>query len=156
MFQLFIYEQKVKGEKKMFLVIGLVLVVLWIVGFLTMHTAGFLIHILLILAVISIVFHFLRGGSEGRETATGRACSFVVVEQAEDVVVGELVAAFEEVELDGEGEAGDMRRRVCWTSLMVASMVPPVASRSSTRKTFWPGSIASTWISSESVPYSRS
>lgn len=45
----------------MFLIIGLVLVVLWIIGFFTMHTAGFLIHILLILAVISIIFHFLRG-----------------------------------------------------------------------------------------------
>jgi len=31
----------------------------------------------------------------------------VVVEQAEDVVLGEAVAAFEEVEFDGEGEAGD-------------------------------------------------
>jgi len=32
---------------------------------------------------------------------------FVVVEQAEDVVLLEAVAAFEEVEFDGEGEAGD-------------------------------------------------
>jgi hypothetical protein len=32
----------------------------------------------------------------------------VVVEQAEDVVVFEAVAAFEEVEFDGEGEAGDL------------------------------------------------
>jgi len=47
----------------MFLIIGIVLVVLWLGGFLVFHTAGFLIHILLILAVISIVFHFLRGGS---------------------------------------------------------------------------------------------
>lgn len=47
----------------MWLIIGIVLVVLWIGGFLVFHTAGFLIHILLILAVISIVFHFLRGGS---------------------------------------------------------------------------------------------
>lgn len=47
----------------MWLIIGIVLVVLWIGGFLVFHTAGFLIHILLILAVISIIFHFLRGGS---------------------------------------------------------------------------------------------
>jgi len=47
----------------MWLIIGIVLVVLWLGGFLVFHTAGFLIHILLILAVISIVFHFLRGGS---------------------------------------------------------------------------------------------
>ena len=43
----------------MWLIIGIVLVVLWLGGFLVFHTAGFLIHILLILAVISIIFHFL-------------------------------------------------------------------------------------------------
>jgi hypothetical protein len=47
----------------MWLIIGIVLVVLWLGGFVVFHTAGFLIHILLILAVISIVFHFIRGGS---------------------------------------------------------------------------------------------
>jgi len=45
----------------MFLGIGIVLVLLWLGGFLMFHTAGFLIHILLVLAVISIIFHFLRG-----------------------------------------------------------------------------------------------
>jgi hypothetical protein len=47
----------------MFLIIALVLVLLWLGGFVMFHTAGFLIHILLILAVISAVFHFLRGGT---------------------------------------------------------------------------------------------
>ena len=47
----------------MFLIIGVVLVLLWLGGFVMFHVAGFLIHILLILAVISIVFHFLRGGT---------------------------------------------------------------------------------------------
>jgi hypothetical protein len=47
----------------MWLIIGLILVVLWLGGFVMFHVAGFAIHILLILAVISIVFHFLRGGS---------------------------------------------------------------------------------------------
>jgi Family of unknown function (DUF5670) len=45
----------------MFLVIGVVLALLWLGGFVMFHTAGFLIHILLIFALISIVFHFLRG-----------------------------------------------------------------------------------------------
>lgn len=45
----------------MFLLIGIVLVLLWLGGFLLFHTAGFFIHILLLLAVVSIVFHFLRG-----------------------------------------------------------------------------------------------
>jgi hypothetical protein len=47
----------------MFLGIGIVLALLWLGGFLMFHTAGFLIHILLILAAISIVFHFLRGNA---------------------------------------------------------------------------------------------
>jgi hypothetical protein len=45
----------------MFLAIGFVLVLLWLGGFVMFHTAGFLIHILLVLAVISFVLHFVRG-----------------------------------------------------------------------------------------------
>ena len=44
----------------MFLILGLVLVAAWIGGFVVFHVAGFLIHLLLICALISIVFHFLR------------------------------------------------------------------------------------------------
>ena len=47
----------------MFLLLGVILVIAWLGGFFVLHTAGFLIHILLILAVISIIFHFLRGGT---------------------------------------------------------------------------------------------
>jgi len=45
----------------MFLLLGVILIIAWLGGFLMFHTAGFLIHILLIFAVISIIFHFLRG-----------------------------------------------------------------------------------------------
>ncbi len=45
----------------MFLIIGLVLIIAWFGGFAVFHVAGFFIHLLLIFAVISIVFHFLRG-----------------------------------------------------------------------------------------------
>jgi hypothetical protein len=45
----------------MWLILALVLVVLWAGGFFAFHAAGFLIHILLILAVISIIFHFISG-----------------------------------------------------------------------------------------------
>ncbi|MEO6387406.1 MAG: lmo0937 family membrane protein [Croceibacterium sp.] len=45
----------------MFLTIAAILVVLWLLGFLAFHVAGGLIHILLILAVIAIVVHFVRG-----------------------------------------------------------------------------------------------
>ena len=45
----------------MWLVIGIILVIAWLGGFVVFHTAGLLIHLLLVFAVISIVFHFLRG-----------------------------------------------------------------------------------------------
>jgi len=45
----------------MFGLIAAVLVVLWLLGFLAFHVAGGLIHILLVLAVIMIVLHFIRG-----------------------------------------------------------------------------------------------
>jgi hypothetical protein len=47
----------------MFAIIGLVLLLLWLGGFFAFHvTAGF-IHILLVLALISIVYHFFAGRS---------------------------------------------------------------------------------------------
>jgi hypothetical protein len=45
----------------MFLTIAAILVVLWLLGFLAFHIAGGLIHILLILAVIAVIVHFVRG-----------------------------------------------------------------------------------------------
>ena len=45
----------------MLLILALVLFVAWILGFAVFHVAGFFIHILVLLAIISIIFHFLRG-----------------------------------------------------------------------------------------------
>lgn len=45
----------------MFLIIAIVLVVAWIGGFVVFHTAGFLIHLLLLFAVISLIMHFVSG-----------------------------------------------------------------------------------------------
>jgi hypothetical protein len=45
----------------MFGIIAAVLVVLWLLGFLAFHVAGGLIHILLVLAVIMVVIHFVSG-----------------------------------------------------------------------------------------------
>lgn len=41
--------------------IGLVLLVLWLLGFVALHVTSGVIHILLVLAIISIIIHFLRG-----------------------------------------------------------------------------------------------
>lgn len=45
----------------MLALIGLVLIVLWLMGFLAFHVTSGMIHLLLVLALISIIIHFLRG-----------------------------------------------------------------------------------------------
>jgi hypothetical protein len=47
----------------MFATIAAVLVVMWLLGFFALHVSSFLIHLLLLFAVISIVMHFVRGRS---------------------------------------------------------------------------------------------
>jgi uncharacterized membrane protein YtjA (UPF0391 family) len=47
----------------MLLTIALILFVLWIGGFLVFHVAGGLIHLLLVLAVISLVVSLFTGRS---------------------------------------------------------------------------------------------
>jgi hypothetical protein len=45
----------------MWIGIGIVLLILWAGGFFAFHVAGFFIHILLLLAVASIIIHFISG-----------------------------------------------------------------------------------------------
>ena len=45
----------------MILTIALILLVLWALGFFAFHTAGALIHILLVLAVIALIWNFVAG-----------------------------------------------------------------------------------------------
>jgi len=47
----------------MLLTIFAILVVMWMLGLFAFHATGGLIHLLLVVAVISLVFHFLRGRS---------------------------------------------------------------------------------------------
>lgn len=44
----------------MFLAIAIILFIAWILGFIAFHVTAFFIHLLLILAVISIIVHFAR------------------------------------------------------------------------------------------------
>ena len=46
---------------KMFLILAIVLVVMWLGGFVMFKSAGMLIHLLLLFAVISIIMHFVTG-----------------------------------------------------------------------------------------------
>jgi hypothetical protein len=50
-----------KGGYAMFLLLALILVLCWGGGFFLFHISAFFIHILLILAVISLIGHFLTG-----------------------------------------------------------------------------------------------
>jgi hypothetical protein len=44
-----------------FLGIAILLLILWLGGFLMFHIAGGLIHLLLLFAIISLVIHFVSG-----------------------------------------------------------------------------------------------
>ncbi len=48
----------------MLMTIAIILLVLWLGGF-ALHIAGGLIHIILVIALIMFVLHFVRGGSSG-------------------------------------------------------------------------------------------
>jgi hypothetical protein len=45
----------------MFLILAIVLFIAWIGGFVMFKSAGLLIHLLLIFALISVVMHFITG-----------------------------------------------------------------------------------------------
>jgi hypothetical protein len=45
----------------MFLILCAVLVVAWLLGWSAFHVTGGLIHLILIVAIIFLVLHFLRG-----------------------------------------------------------------------------------------------
>jgi len=47
----------------MFLAIFMILLVMWLLGLVAFHVTGGLIHLLLIVAVISLVLHLFRGRS---------------------------------------------------------------------------------------------
>jgi hypothetical protein len=45
----------------MFMILFVVLLVAWLLGWGAFHVAGGLIHLLLIVAVLSLIVHFVRG-----------------------------------------------------------------------------------------------
>jgi hypothetical protein len=47
----------------MWLAIGIILVLLWVGGFLLFHIAAFALHLLLIIAAVAFVIHLLSGRS---------------------------------------------------------------------------------------------
>jgi len=51
-----------QGALAMWLALAVVLVLLWVGGFLLFHIAAFALHILLIIAAVALVIHLLGGG----------------------------------------------------------------------------------------------
>jgi hypothetical protein len=47
-------------EISMFLALFVIFLVFWLLGFLAFHVAGGFIHLLIVIAVICLVVHFLR------------------------------------------------------------------------------------------------
>ena len=45
----------------MFLAVAIILAIIWVVLFLALHVTSFFIHILIILAVISLILHLFTG-----------------------------------------------------------------------------------------------
>ena len=48
----------------MFIILAVVLAILWVGGFFVLHISSFLIHLLVLFAVIALVMHFVRGGTQ--------------------------------------------------------------------------------------------
>jgi hypothetical protein len=49
----------------MFMTLFVILAVAWALGWLAFHVAGGLIHLLLVVAVVSLIVHFMRGRTAG-------------------------------------------------------------------------------------------
>jgi hypothetical protein len=49
-------------EVRMLWTLAVILVVLWLLGFLVVHVGGALIHLLLVIAVIVIIYQLVTGG----------------------------------------------------------------------------------------------
>jgi hypothetical protein len=52
-----------RARENSMLALFVVLLIMWMLGFFAFHVAGTLIHILLVLALISLVLHLFRGST---------------------------------------------------------------------------------------------
>ena len=52
---------KLKGVEDMLGLIAAVLIVLWLLGFFAFHVSSGVVHVLLIIGIVMLVLHFLRG-----------------------------------------------------------------------------------------------
>ncbi len=52
-----------EGDVDMLGLIALILIVLWLFGFLAFHVSASLIHLLLAVGLVLLILHFVRGGT---------------------------------------------------------------------------------------------
>lgn len=52
-----------EGDANMLGLLALVLIVLWLLGFLAFHVSASMIHLLLVVGLILLILHFVRGGT---------------------------------------------------------------------------------------------
>lgn len=52
----------------MLLTIAIIFLVLWLLGLVALPAAGLVVHVLLVLAIVAVLFHFL-GGRRGSVTS---------------------------------------------------------------------------------------
>jgi hypothetical protein len=62
--ELALFSRSLKeGDADMLGLLALVLIVLWLLGFLAFHVSAGMIHILLVVGIVLLVLHFIRGGT---------------------------------------------------------------------------------------------
>jgi hypothetical protein len=58
----FVQHLRSKEESTMLLILAVILGIAWLLGFTVFHVASGAIHLLIILAVIAAIVHFVQGG----------------------------------------------------------------------------------------------
>ena len=61
--ELLIFPLGKEGDVDMLGLIALVLIVLWLFGFLAFHVSASLVHLLLVVGLVLLILHFVRGGT---------------------------------------------------------------------------------------------
>jgi len=58
-------ENTLPTERPMFAALAVILIIAWLLGFTVFHVAGGLIHLLIVLAIISFLWHVITGRRAG-------------------------------------------------------------------------------------------
>ncbi len=54
------FRDRTQGDEQMLATIAVVLIILWLLGFFAFHVTSALIHVVLVVALIVLVLHFVR------------------------------------------------------------------------------------------------